>query len=286
MDFKENLSLGHSVEEVSQDFYERPQRSYFTIVVYYEDPTTKIRTKKYFDFLSSILTHDTLFVTECLESVINSEEMKELNLKKLSFWLDNGPAHFRTFEFLGKLSELRKRYLISLNYFVEYHGKSSCDSHFSLVSRYYSRGTSVSARSVRSTEDLMELLREKFSTGKVNVSLQEYKREVNKTRDVTILRADNFSCFNYFEFEQREVVGRLEKGSEEMRWEVGRHLKKVQRDYHEKVGFHHVIQRGVGLLGFLKRRTEKSVKIQKAQRESRVSISRGYSNVWVFLPQI
>ena len=55
--------------------------------------------------------------------------------------MDNAPQHFRTFELLYGYFKLATEKLHSnslhLNYFAEYHGKCVCDSHFSLLSRYY-----------------------------------------------------------------------------------------------------------------------------------------------------
>jgi len=143
MDFKENVTLGKGQQETNRDFYNTPQRSILCIAVIYRPHNDAPVRIKYFDFVSECLTHDTTYVKESLEILFASSEWKSLRITgDISFWMDNGPQHFRTFEFLSVFVDLSKRFVkssqkLTLNYFVEYHGKCICDSHFSLLSRYY-----------------------------------------------------------------------------------------------------------------------------------------------------
>ena len=56
---------------------------------------------KYFDFISESLCHDTEFVSDCLQKLFALEDWTSLNIdKSIHFWMDNGPQHFRTYEWL------------------------------------------------------------------------------------------------------------------------------------------------------------------------------------------
>merc|ERR1712000_215007 len=160
MDFKENMGLGKGQQESSRNFYNSPHRSVFTIAVYTKDDsnTTDFRNNNnnnkkqdnqkknykinYFTFISECLDHDSGFVLDCLNTLVESDKWKKLNItRNINLWMDNAPQHFRTFELLYGYFKLATEKLHSnslhLNYFAEYHGKCVCDSHFSLLSRYY-----------------------------------------------------------------------------------------------------------------------------------------------------
>lgn len=88
MDFKSNIKLGSSCEQVSQNYYSNSQRQCFGIWV-----CTSFG-KYFFDLISEDLTKDAMFVVTAFKFVINLQEFQNLNLKKLSIWSD-GAKHFR-----------------------------------------------------------------------------------------------------------------------------------------------------------------------------------------------
>ena len=90
---------------------------------------------EYHDFLSQILSHDSLFSGECLISLLKSDKFKKI--KNIKVWTDNG-NHFRSYEFLYYLFKEAPQYIkgsIKYNRFVECHGKSIVDGHFGVISK-------------------------------------------------------------------------------------------------------------------------------------------------------
>ena len=73
--------------------------------------------------------------------------------------------HFKTYEWLYCFKEIsdkfqEKNIQVDSNFFTEYHGKSLCDSHFSLISRYYKSKTTHKqfTKAIHTTKDYIELL--------------------------------------------------------------------------------------------------------------------------------
>ena len=192
MDFKENMSLGSGAVETARDFYNTPHRSIFTIAVYTREGNDNERlcTRDglkihYFTFASDCLTHDTQFVFDCFRMMLNHEDWKSLNIKenrKINLWVDNAPQHFRTFQMLYEFKKLSEDHLknnqLYLNYFAEYHGKCVCDSHFSLLSRYYTDKTKTLKHGtpVYSTPEFIDILQTAVE------QTNEIKNQLNKKR--------------------------------------------------------------------------------------------------------
>ena len=217
MDFKENVALGKAQQESNRDFYDTPQRSIFCIAVMYKSYTSSQVKTKYFDFVSECLAHDTTFVTDSLKLLFNSPEWKALQINKEIFmWMDNGPQHFRTFEFLDGFAKFSKQFsegnqTLKLHYFVEYHGKCICDSHFSLLSRYYRDYSKFHQFSepVYTTEGYITLLQtaiantnnsatRKRSIPELNVKFFNYQRDHNPS-SIPQLRAHGFGSYYFFQ---------------------------------------------------------------------------------------
>lgn len=94
--------------------------------------------KVFFTILSESTMHDSRTVTEMVKTKIIAHPIfNHFGVKKLSFWMDNAPNHFRTFETCALFADLSDNYTVSSNYFCEYHGKSECDRHFGFMSRAY-----------------------------------------------------------------------------------------------------------------------------------------------------
>ena len=140
MDFKENLQLGGSAREIGQIFYSKTQISLLGSVIYFIDQGTL--KKKHVNFLSKLLSHDGVFVKDCLRTLLSRYCS---NLHSFKFWFDCGP-HFRSKEVLHYLlvdypnisfSSTSSQKSLQVNYFAPSHGKSVCDSHFSTLSHWF-----------------------------------------------------------------------------------------------------------------------------------------------------
>ena len=229
MDFKENMKLGKAQQETARNFYDTPNRSIFTIAVYKRIGKSNDIKKdiqiQYFTFISECLTHDSTFVLDCMNTLFESQDWINLNVgtkSVINLWMDNAPQHFRTFEFINGFYEFSKGIFSTnkfmLNYFGEYHGKCVCDSHFSLLSRYY-RDYSMSDTfkdPVYTTQDFISLL--KYAVNQSNLStawLNEHRKsttspypllqvqffEYKRTHEESKLHqliAPNFTSFYHF----------------------------------------------------------------------------------------
>jgi hypothetical protein len=136
IDFKENLHLNIAAEETGYNYYNKPQRAYFSLCVYYLDLEGQTQTK-FFDCMSKELAKTSWWTQVALTTIFQRDEWKGLNISKLFLWMDNGPAHFRTYEFFEFLFNVQPtfKFQVEWNFFVEGHGKSICDTHFSKVSQ-------------------------------------------------------------------------------------------------------------------------------------------------------
>ena len=103
-----------------------------TFVAYFTDANGKIVSENV-NFMSNVLSHDSIFAIQCLEYL-----MKKLtNYSQISFFADCGP-HFRNKSLLEYLLvQVPKLYnkKVQLEFFGECHGKNACDVHFSVLSR-------------------------------------------------------------------------------------------------------------------------------------------------------
>ena len=96
VDFKENLRIGRGRVEFKKDFYNYNQLSVLGFSVINKDHEGD-QVIKYYDFVSEILSHDSLFAGDCLLELFNLPEMKKIS--DVSIWTDGGP-YFRSFELL------------------------------------------------------------------------------------------------------------------------------------------------------------------------------------------
>jgi hypothetical protein len=230
MDFKENLALDCGIQEVNRQFYNKPQRSFFGLVACYRDKKDEPLKKSYFDFVSNVLTHDTLYVTECLDKFFGSDLFTKRNFKKVFFWFDNGPHHFRTHELTAYFKGLKPRLnldRLQWNFFVEYHGKNFCDSHFSLISRFIRDGLRQASLTLKNEQELITFLeasvkssnelkarrlglRKKplpkgFNTEPLDVKFFIYTREVTpETKPQMVMKG--FKSFYTFETDKNGTV--------------------------------------------------------------------------------
>lgn len=135
IDFSANIILNKEASvEVSREFYENIQRMLFGAVLYWKENNNL--KHHYFDIFSDYTAKNSYFVTKALDAIFNHDVFKSKNFKWLSIWMDNGPNHFKTKELFSYFYNIPKNFPIDhveWNFFVEYHGKSVCDSRFSHV---------------------------------------------------------------------------------------------------------------------------------------------------------
>ena len=95
--------------------------------------------RRYFNILSEILTHDSLFVKDCIEMIV--KEILKNRFKQVSFGADNG-RHFRLFELMKYFYDLIQKHFdfVSINFFVEYHGKNLVDANFGVLQKALNEG--------------------------------------------------------------------------------------------------------------------------------------------------
>jgi len=127
-DFKQNIKLGGSPNEVSHDYYSPSNINYLSFFV---------KTKSdgiFFDFSSEVLAKDAYFVIGCFKKMLRQDAFKALNIKEIFAWSDVG-RHFRNGMMVSFFARLEKTHKIKVvhNFFVESHGKFICDVHFSQV---------------------------------------------------------------------------------------------------------------------------------------------------------
>jgi len=114
------------------------------------------------DYISPCLTHDAAFALECLRDLLMTFLLPR-GLHHLDVWSDCGP-HFRCKEMLAGVCaqlpivcrSLNVPLTATLHYFVEKHGKSAVDGHFSLLSRWLQHA--AAQRDIVSTADLYHAL--------------------------------------------------------------------------------------------------------------------------------
>ena len=102
-------------------------------VIYKKDNELK---RVHINYISSILSHDSLYVTDCITMLI--EKHLKNRFEELNFWSDNA-CHFRSFELyhhiIKEIPEKNERFRCTLNFFNEYHGKSDVDRHFGKIQK-------------------------------------------------------------------------------------------------------------------------------------------------------
>ena len=86
--FKQNFELGKGPIETNHDFYNKQFLSCLGFCIIYKKENKLY--KKHVNYLSTILSHDSLFVSHCISNLIKKYD-------NIFFWSNNG-FHFRFFE--------------------------------------------------------------------------------------------------------------------------------------------------------------------------------------------
>jgi hypothetical protein len=168
IDYKQNIELNVGPEEENRRFYHQAQRTVLGFLCQYKDRKTGRMVNHYIDYISSCLTHDATFVLECLRDLVTTFLLPR-GLHTLKVWSDCGP-HFRCYEMLAGVCvelpwacrALNVPVTVDLHYFIEKHGKSPVDGHFSLLSRWLQQA--AAQHDIVSTEDLGRALTEQANS--------------------------------------------------------------------------------------------------------------------------
>ncbi|PVZ96692.1 hypothetical protein BB558_007387, partial [Smittium angustum] len=161
-----NSQIGHlqGPVESSRDYYEKPQISDLCFCVISKSGGSVQR--RYYNYLSENLSHDSLFAINCLKSLLSRSEMQ--GYEDISLWSDSGP-HFKNADYLYatciELPWLFPRSRFTLNYFMENHGKSDVDGHFGLLTRWHK--DIERNRRISSIDELVSAFREKAESSAV-----------------------------------------------------------------------------------------------------------------------
>lgn len=163
-DFKQNFVVGGiGPVEIGNDFFSRTQVSCLGFAVYVggTDDSGKPISPKYYDFLSYILSHNTLYVKDCVDILLRKLSTN-VEIKKIHFWFDSG-RHFRNAELCHHLisSPFLENIQFDLNFFAEHHGKSPVDAHFSQLSNLMKQ--EAKRRMINNIEDLEEIFQKKYN---------------------------------------------------------------------------------------------------------------------------
>ncbi|PVZ96956.1 hypothetical protein BB558_007110 [Smittium angustum] len=157
-DFKENFKIGGGPIETTRDFYQKSQISDLCFCVL--SKSGDLVQRRYYNYLSENLSHDSLYVINCLKDLLCRSEFQEF--EEVNLWSDSGP-HFKNADYLYsaclELPQIFPSKKFKLNYFMENHGKSDVDGHFGVLSRWFKE--IERNRYLLSIEDLVSAFREK-----------------------------------------------------------------------------------------------------------------------------
>ncbi|PRP82817.1 hypothetical protein PROFUN_04680 [Planoprotostelium fungivorum] len=160
-DFKKNISLMKGQNEMGNDFFKRPQRTIFGVILFYKKGD-KIG-KDIFTFVSEDLKHVAHFIISAWEDIQKSNVFLSLGVTRINFWNDNCRGQFRNFQLLSYMIGLREKYTVEIDYFTEYHGKNQCDSHFSRIMVIYNNRTLRKDALVTTTEEFIKVMTDGFN---------------------------------------------------------------------------------------------------------------------------
>jgi large subunit ribosomal protein L32 len=199
----DNCGMRHMPHRVCEHcgFYKKQQVSVFGFAVCYKDENGQSSTK-YFDYLLPILSHDSLFIMDCIRKLLDHPFMTRFH--DICFWSDSGP-HFRSGElmhFIFKKLPAVYNKTFFINYFVEYHGKNIVDGHFGVLSRWVSQGETV--QNIYTIDDLLIYFRNKafiqqtyYNTSFPLIEFDIYQRLYPRTQ-IHKLVIHNFSSYLCF----------------------------------------------------------------------------------------
>ncbi|PVU96561.1 hypothetical protein BB560_005800, partial [Smittium megazygosporum] len=135
-DFKKKFKISGGKIETTRDFYQKSQISDLCFCVVSKSGDRIQR--RYYNYLSENLSHDSLYIINCLKDLLYRSEFQEF--EEVNLWSDSGP-HFKNTDYLYlvclELPQIFSSKKFKLNYFMENHGKSDVDGRFGVLSRWF-----------------------------------------------------------------------------------------------------------------------------------------------------
>jgi hypothetical protein len=138
---------------------------------------------RYVDVFSPLLSHDGLFVSQCLDRVLR--DYVPAGTERVIMWSDGGP-HFRCAEVMHAQVVATQAALgipVDINFFCENHGKNFIDGHFGLISRLMDSHEDTDQ--ISTIADLIRLVREskEFAVCEVDPRVQNAESGRDKRGD-------------------------------------------------------------------------------------------------------
>jgi hypothetical protein len=131
-----------------------------------------------------------------------------LQFQEIYFWSDSG-SHFRSAEvmhfFFNSLPSLYNKIFI-LNFFAEYHGKNIVDSHFDVLSRWFSEGEAN--QYIHTLEELIDFFKTKTQSPS-NITFIIYSRTQPRTNIHKLIMIDFFSYLSFTRFNNKLYASTL-----------------------------------------------------------------------------
>jgi hypothetical protein len=136
LDYKANIYVNRGPLEGSHEYFNQSQRSVLGMRIDWGDNEGNSHIE-YVDYISTCLNHDALFAGDCLIDLVHSKLLVK-GIKKITFWVDMA-GHFIGREMTHTmLIDIYERFKVEtkVNHFIEHHGKSPVDAHFSHLSTW------------------------------------------------------------------------------------------------------------------------------------------------------
>ena len=175
LDFKQNIKLGNNIQPTNE-FYAPIEKSVLGFVIYSKQDN-EIK-KNIFHYFSDELVHDSNFVQDCFDDLIEKKNILN-NITKMNLFSDCG-LHFRNKENIQYFYQLRKRLNIKIfiNYFIEGHGKNIVDAQFRVLSSFI--------KDIRKKSGTKGV----FTIDELILQLEEKKNQNEKYKNINYIKID------------------------------------------------------------------------------------------------
>jgi hypothetical protein len=200
IDFKQNVTINQDTYvELGRDWYKSPQRTVFGVVVYFFNSEENTINKCFFDFFSKYMNHNSHFVITALKNLFETKFFTSKKFTDLSFWMDNGPCHFKTKELFNYFSQLGNgvNTKVQWNFFGEYHGKNPCDTRFSQISYMLKQHVNnQNNKKIKSTKALVRSIRNEqniFNERRINLINEITKKNENNEKKLIVPKSPKIS---------------------------------------------------------------------------------------------
>ena len=132
----------------------------------------KKKHTRYVDFISVVLTHDAQYVVDCLHTVIERWSTQH-GIESFLIWTDQGKHFVCEQMFASLMRDIPITYAVNVqwNRFVEHHGKSAVDAHFSLISRWLKEAETQHDK-ITTTDELITVLNERAGAHKMSDKIE------------------------------------------------------------------------------------------------------------------